>query len=353
MLAALLVCPCFACPAADSSPVATSTEAQSDPEPPGKPAPAPVVAAPWTPQPLPDVEPLGEPKDCPPLAALPADAPESQRELVPLAEALRSIACTPAVFAQTTAEARKTLALPEALPLELGRRYAAIAVGDSPVRVADLLAALGITDAKMRFELDFVGRWVIELGQWGSGVVTISIATDRHDETPDGTIAEIPADAAIADHVTVVMPEAALSFAADPHAAPLLATVLTKLAEQPALLANDPEQLLTELAQGDERFELHRYSEGLGETQRVGLSIRPRRTELVAADLVRAFGLTDVAHERIRIYDANPDRLARAGETPFVWKGLQLQIELRERDEGLGLGLSGWLIDDMQILPAP
>ena len=52
-------------------------------------------------------------------------------------------------------------------------------------------------------------------------------------------------------------------------------------------------------------------------------------------------------------FDANPDRLARAGETPFVWKGLQLQIELRERDEGLGLGLSGWLIDDMQILPAP
>ncbi|HLT35087.1 MAG TPA: hypothetical protein VK034_02355, partial [Enhygromyxa sp.] len=147
--------------------------------------------------------------------------------------------------------------------------------------------------------------------------------------------------------VTVAIPAEVLEFADDPHAGPLLAAALTELAERPALLGNERVQL--ELL--DERFELHRYSEGMGETERVGLSIRTARTELVAADFAKALGLGDAAHQRIAITDQNPERLASAGATPFVWQGLQLEVELDERDTA-GLGLHRWLVREVLVLPA-
>lgn len=352
--AVLLGC-CLACPAAESPPASTTTAAKPTPNPETKqPAtPTPPVAEPkppaLEPQPLPAIELLAAPQECPPLAELAADAPESQRKLVPLAVALRSVACAPEVFGQPLATARETLEIPKSMPLKLGRRYARFELGDEPVLVGDLLAALGVSDAKMHLQQGMMPVWIVEITTWGPGHVRIPIAADRHEAQPNGTVVEIAADANIAGAVSVTMPPESLRFADDPHAGALLAAALSKLAEQPDLLGKDPEQVHAELATLGERFELYRYSEGSGEEQRVGFSIRPLRTELVAADFATALGLDAAAHETRQIYDANPNRLVNDGETPFTWKGLQLDVELDPRDQGLGLGR--WLIDDIQVLP--
>jgi hypothetical protein len=298
--------------------------------------------------------------ECPPLAPLPADAPESQRALVPLVEAMRAVSCAPEIFGQPLPVARQTLSLPDAMPFDLGRRYARFELGEAPVLVTDLLAVAGIADAKLRMRDGFSPVWVVGTGPeatdptpWGPGVVRIYIGAPRHNDTPHGGVVEIPADATLDDAVVISMPEPALRYADDPHAAALLAAALTKLAEQPAVLDEEPERARATLDGLGERYELHRYSEGLGETKAVGFSIRPHRTELVAADFAKALGLGKAAHEAIRITDTNPNRLSDAGETPFVWRGLRLEVELDEREGGdPHIGLGRWVVSDLQVLPA-
>jgi hypothetical protein len=349
MLVSLLACSCLACPAGETTSSRSSDASKSTPEP-TEPSPKPTPTL--TPQPLPAVELPSALGDCPPLVALPADAPASAQALVPLATALRSASCKLEMFGQSTDEARKTLALPEGMPFELGRRYARFELEASPVLVADLLAALAVSDAKMRFEDGWAPSWDVELKPWGPGVVAFSIAAQDQDTPEHGTVAEIPSGATVSGSVRVVMPPEVLEFAEDPHAAPLLAGALTELARQPALLGEQPEQLLAKLPYLGERYEVHHYSVGLGETQQVGFAIRPNRTELGAADLAAALALEGAAHERIRITDTNPNRLANQGKTPFVWNQLQLEIELDERDSG-GLGLHGFSVSEVLILPAP
>lgn len=353
---------CVGCPASEDSrpmpkPVST-TDGGPAPESVVKKDPLPKVPAMDGTEPLPAVKVLAEAKACPPLALLAKDAPQSQRKLVPAIEVLRAISCRPEVFGQALAKVVKTLPVPEGVELELRRRAASVKFSE-PVLVRDLLAAMGVAKAKMRLRQGWASFWVVGSGDdagvlqpWGPGEITIRIEGERNDEKKPGTLADVPDDAVVDGSVAVAMPESALSFAADPHAAPALAAALVELAKDPRLLDREPEKLRKTLATLGERYDAFRYSEGMGDQERRGFSLRTRRTELVAAELAKALGFKAAAHERRRITDANPNRLAEAGQAKVVWHGLQLEIELTKR-KALGLGLQGWIVNDVQVLPGP
>lgn len=128
-----------------------------------------------------------------------------------------------------------------------------------------------------------------------------------------------------------------------------LASALTKLAAEPSLLGEEPERIHTELGL-DQAFYVYRYSKGVDETERVGFSIRPHHTtKVLASDFAKAMGLETAAHLQLPLADGNRERLADAGKTPFSWKGLELEIELRQHD--WYLGLRGWSILDVVVLP--
>ena len=129
-----------------------------------------------------------------------------------------------------------------------------------------------------------------------------------------------------------------------------LAAALFELSKQPGWLVEPADAIHTKLELG-KAFELHRYSEGMGTNERVGFLVRTQPTTILsAADFAKALGLQAAAYEEVPITDRNRNRLANAGETPFEWQGLQLEVELQPR-EGGGLGLSGWQVDEVLVLP--
>jgi hypothetical protein len=350
----LVGCPTPTDPAAKSrqkpepEPIGTTDEPVTKPEP-NPTLPAPVLPSLDDAPAVPEVKVLAVATECPPLAKLPEQAAASQLALVPTIELLRGLACNPASFGQSTAEILTTLAPAEGVKLEIGRRYATIEFAE-PIAVADILAVAGISNAKLAFEQGFTSNWqVVDASghppiPWPPGELHLRVRGERNDDTADGTITEIGADAQV-DAVTIVMPETAIEFSDDPFASAALVAALTALAEDPSKLDGGALPSL-----GD-RYTNPAYSRGSGANMREGMSIRPNRTELIAGDLARALGLTAASQESIDITDTNPNRMASAGKTPFVWRGLELEIELSERP-GKHFGLAGWVVTDVLVLPA-
>ena len=363
---------CAACPPAQqTAPVATTrgepgaptvttpTTVTTTPAPPPGPLPAPpsLEGAP----PVPAIELLTPAADCPPLPALPTDAPASQRALVPAITVLREASCRLDIFGMTAPAARRALHVPKDMSLEIGRRYARFAVPEKTL-VRDVLAVLGVRHARVRLQQGWSSTWLIgagelatELRPFGPGPFNLRVRGERNDDTPNGTLADIPPDAVLDGYLTVTVPETAARFAADTFAAPVAVAALIALARDPTLLARAPQQTHALLTMLGERYTLHRFSVRSGPEARVGLSLRPHRTELRADELAAGLALERPEHVAIHITDTNPDRLADKGNAEFPWHGLELEIELDERPEGRTIlsGLAGWVVTSIQILPAP
>jgi hypothetical protein len=300
--------------------------------------------------PVPAVEVLEKVGECPPPKT-PKDA-----DLAPVLATLHAISCHPEAFGMATPALRETLEIPESVNLGVGRRYVRVDLGRE-VAVAELLAAMGVKGAKVRLRQGMAPRWAVGTGDdaaqlrpWGPGEVGIFIAADRHESKSDGTVEDIPEGATV-NTVSITLPESAAKFAPDAHGVAAAVGALVTMAKDPALLKEAPEKAIERLPMLGERFTLHRFSIGLGEEQRLGFSLRPKRTELSAAELAKGLGLKAPHHEAIHITDVNPNRLADGEATEIPWHGLSLEIELDESSDG-GVGLAGWIVDDIEVLPA-
>lgn len=294
--------------------------------------------------------------ECPPLPGPAKGAPASQQALAPALAVLRQVSCRPEVFGMARPEVVKELHVPEDMNFEIGRRYASV-TPPGPVAVRDVLAALGVKDARMRLRQGWRSTWEVvvgaeagELRPFGPGVFALRIAGERNDPREGGTLAEIPGDAIVDGGLVVRLPDSVGRFAPDRFAAPAAVAALVTLAQDPGLLALEPEQAHARLATLGERYGLYRYSRGLGAEAFVGLLARPNRTELSAKELADGLGLEGATHKQIQITDTNPNRLAYAGESHFTWHGLELEIELEECEERV-FGLAGWCVEGILILP--
>lgn len=273
---------------------------------------------------------------------------------------LRELSCKPELFGSSRDEIRKTLAVPDAVELAIGRRSASIEPSE-PVALTELLAAAGIAEAKLRFSIGFRSTWELvdasgELPPraWGVGELRVALPFERGDdeaEPGNGTLTEITAASMVEGPIRLYIPETALSFEPDPHAATAMLLSLDALAGDPSLLEREGDKAREALTALGERYTIDRYSVGLGAEQRRGFSLRPDRTELIASDLAALLGLAKPHHKTLHITDTNPNRLANDDQAEFEWRGLELEIELHER-EGTHLGLAGWIVDDIVVLPA-
>ncbi|MCA9706152.1 MAG: hypothetical protein KDK70_09915 [Myxococcales bacterium] len=304
--------------------------------------------------PVPAVTVTAPPAACPELSA-PASATEAQRALVPLLGLLRTISCDPARFGQATADALADVTVPPGAKAGFGRRYFELEL-DADVALADVLAVAGVADPKVRLEQGMNATWVVGTGPsadplqpWPPGVLNLRLPAGRHEDTPHGTIAEVPPEATLR-RLVITMPPEAITFAEDAGAAPTLAAALLTIADDPSVLVLDPEAARAKLPTLGDRWALHPYSVGMGAEERKGFAVRPLRTELPAPAFAAAIGRPAAHHERFRIYDANPDRLTVDGGETIAWYGLELEVELESKEV---LGLTTWVVDEVTVLPAP
>jgi hypothetical protein len=303
---------------------------------------------------VPAVTIVGATAECPPLQPAASD---SQRELVPALELLRGIACSPELFGKSRADVVAALAVPDGLVLDIGRRHAHVELTE-PVLVSDVLALAGVTGAQLRLELGWAPSWVVvdSSGQlaprpWGAAQLDMSLAAPEQDDGEHGALSPLTPDMRVQGRLGVSIPATTLTFEPDAFAASSIISALDAVAEQPELLddASNAEKVLASLG---ERYSVSLYSVGMGEQQRTGFSLRPHRTELLASELATNLPITDARHVEVPITDANRNRLASGADTPILWRGLELEIELDPR-EGQHLGLSAWVVDELLVLPAP
>lgn len=344
---------------------ATPSPSASKPEPtkpePAKPEPATAQRPPLPSMdgapPVPGVKVVAAAAECPPLPTLEPTAPESQRSLVPMLEVLRGISCRPELFGTSRAEIMAELAVPDGVMLEIGRRYAHVELAE-PVLVSDVLAVAGVQGAKLRLEQGMVPGWeVVDAGgelaprPWGAAQLVIRLAAPEQHDGQHGSVSELGADMLVQGRLGVSIPAEALEFEADAFAASSIIAALDAIAEQPGLL-NDASKAQAALGSLGERYSVSLYSVGSGDEQRTGLHLRPHRTELLASELAASLPIPAGHHIEIPITDANRDRLASGEDMPFIWRGLELEIELEPR-EGSHLGLAAWVVDALLVLPAP
>jgi hypothetical protein len=295
--------------------------------------------------------------ECPPLPQLEPSASDAQRSLVPALELLRGLSCRPELFGKSRAEIVAALSVPDGLVLEIGRRYAHVELAE-PVLVSDVLAVAGVAGAKLRLEQGWAPSWVVvdvggELAPrpWGAAKLDVRLAAAGQDDGRHGTLSELTADMRVQGWLGVSFSAEVLAFEPDAFAASSIITALDAIAEQPEIL-NDASKAHAVLASLGERYSVSFYSVGMGQEERKGLSLRPNRTELLASELAISLPIPAARHREIPITDANRERLASGEDTPFIWRGLELEIELDPRD-GSHLGLSDWVLDTLLILPAP
>jgi hypothetical protein len=227
-----------------------------------------------------------------------------------------------------------------------------------PVLISDVLAVAGVTGAKLRLEQGWAPSWVVvdaggELAPrpWGTAQLDIRLAAPEQDDGEHGSLSELTADMRVQGRIGISIDAATLAFEPDSFAASSIITALDAIAEQPELL-NDASKAHAVLDSLGERYSVSLYSVGMGEEKRTGFSLRPHRTELLASDLATNLPIPDARHVEIPITDANRNRLASGEATPFIWRGLELEIELDPR-EGSHVGLSAWVVDELLVLPAP
>jgi hypothetical protein len=339
-----------------------STPAPAKPEP-AKPEPAagvaerPELPSMDTAPAVPAVKVVAASAECPPLPTLEPSAPDSARSLVPVLELLRGISCRPELFGKSRADVVAALSVPDGLVLEIGRRYAHVELAQ-PVLVSDVLAVAGVTGAKLRLEQGWAPSWVVvDAGgehaprPWGAAQLDIRLAAPDQDDGEHGSSSELTPDMRVQGRLGVSISAEALAFEPDSFAASSIIAALDAIAEQPELL-NDASKAHAVLDSLGERYSVSLYAVGMGEAKRTGFSLRPHRTELLASELATNLPIPSARHIEVPITDANRNRLASGEDTPFIWRGLELEIELDPRD-GSHVGLSAWVVNELLILPAP
>lgn len=327
------------------------------PEPTTQPALRPALPSMDTAPAVPAVEVVAASAECPPLPTLEPTAPESQRSLVPTLELLRGISCRPELFGKSHAEIVSALSVPDGLVLEIGRRYAHVEL-PKPVLISDVLAVAGVSAAKLRLEQGWAPSWVVVDGggelapqPWGTAQLDIRLAAPGQEDGSHGALSELTADMRVQGRLGVSISAATLAFEPDVFAASSIIAALDAIAEQPGLL-DDADKAHAVLDSLGERYSVSLYSVGGGDEKRTGLHLRPHRTELLASELASNLPIPDARHVEIPITDANRNRLASGEHTPFIWRGLELEVELDPRD-GSHVGLSAWVVDTLLVLPAP
>ena len=253
----------------------------------------------------------------------------------------------------SNAEALKVLGLSDGLDVTLGRRSARVTVDDG-TRAVDLLAALGMSDARMTLEYGTRRSYwrVVDVSgeapsPWGVAQLEIVVAPVSPVSAERGDVVAIPEDAGINWGITVSFPSSMLQFEPDAYAAPSMVNALLDISQSPSLLEKTAEEGLAALPSLRDRYGLSTWSNSSGAK---GFVISPRRTQLLASELAEQMKLSSARHTRIDIHDADPDRLASAGETEFRWQGLEIEVELSEV-EGGGSGLDGWQVEWIQVGP--
>jgi hypothetical protein len=328
-------------------------------EPVAKPAISSLAGAPAVPK-VKASTPVGE---CPAVATLPDDAPESQRKLVPMIEILRGLACQPVLFGESTPAILATLKAPEGLMLHVSRHGAAIDFDAStalpmPITVGDAVAAAGISHENLHFVRTKYYGWLLvdasgkPPAPWPPSELRIELVTTQEQPSLPGIVGIGGiAEGAKRDwdpeeqlgSLMIALPESALEFEHDEYASAAMLEALQVLA-----LADDPNKVMSKaLPSLGERYWMWEFGFGLDlgpePVERTDTSIFPNRTELVASDLAEAMALPSPSHHVIREADTDYDQLASDGKSPFVWQGLSVEIGLQKRP-GAHEGLAGWSV---------
>lgn len=345
-------------PDTGAAPVAPPPTEAPPPEPPPQAVPAatppsaPPHDVPLSPS-SPPVEVLKRPGDC---ASLPFKGlSPRQRKAQTLFAPLRELSCNPELMGKPLGEIESATSASDDLGLYVGSHYAVVEPG--AILVTDLAAAVGIKQPELRLNQGRSPSWtVVAKGEdkppvlWGLGTLVIHVRAPRHQDGEDGTVKPVEAKMT-ASTVLLRFDDDVLRYAADPMAAKAVASALLAFAADPGLLERAPEAMGKELPVLAERYSLSPSSWGSGAQRRVGVDIRPRRTQLRATDLAQALGFPEdiVEHANNRSRHSNGNRLKVGGETRIPWKGLVLEVTLSR--DGEGTGLVPWLVTEINVLP--
>jgi hypothetical protein len=339
---------------------ATSQPAKPEPADPGKPEPTdpePTPVEPFTPStPVGPITINAPAFDCP---ALPTSITGVSAEI---ARVLRQLACEPALFALTSDELGKKLALPTGVTVHFsGPGAVAVEITDMPP-VTELAAALGIDEPVARLQwVAYHDQWWLgsnpktgELDRYGPGVINIQVLHDADESDPPGKVVPLTAEMpAVSGYITVGMPNGVVQPGPDPEALTQLATAMRILAAKPAMLAEAPETVVDQLGLAGERFEIARTSlHGAGPTIH-GISIQPMRTVIPADKLAEALGLVDARVVSVnREHDVwNIEAGSSKGSIPWNAVVLDIDVNPASKDDK-ATTLVGATVEFISILPA-
>ena len=207
---------------------------------------------------------------------------------------------------------------------KLPARDLAVAMGlDKPVAVRSNAGAWGYRIFNLASEGD--ERPAI----WGPGRVTVGVGV-RYADVEDAVNSVPLGDAPLAGHASVSIPEEVLPVIDDAAASATLRAALAYLAENPALLAKEPEEVAKLAGLAGDRFRVSRRSIGTGPDAVKGIDIWTARTRVAAGDAIDAVGAKGrIEHNKAR--DSDDYLLYDGSKSTFSYRSLSVTLSFDPR----------------------
>lgn len=335
------------------APTTTSTVAQSGAAPSSSAAPT----TPAVPKPAPETPTHYASATPPPKNDKCAPLPAAKNESSPVAAAVRRLSCEPALYYLSTKKLREELALPadvklepvgvSAFMLEFPKRPAkelAAAMGvEKPVATRSTAGAWGFRLWRLATE----GKDVPEI--WGPGRVLMPVGVEAGNI--EDSVDSVPLGDAQANDITVSMPADVLPTIDDEAAVATLRAAVAYLAENPAVLSKEPEEVAKLAGLEGDRFRVSRRSIGTGPDAIKGIDIWAKRTQVGAGDVIAALDAKGRI-EHNKAHDSDDHLLYRGSEESFSLRGLDVTLSFRERAGKEATGPHGkYILNGVFLMP--
>lgn len=295
----------------------------------------------------------------PPNNAACAPLPAVKNDASSLAGILRRLSCEPGLYYLTSDKLRAELALPADVKLEFAGE-SAVSLQFPKVPARDLAAAMGIDKpVAVRSNAGAWGYRVFNLATegkerpdiWGPGRVTVGVGI-RYTDVEDSVDSVPIGDAQLAGHASVSMPEEVLPVVDDAAATATLRAAVAYLAENPELLAKEPEEVAKLAGLSGDRFRVSRRSSGTGSDAIKGIDIWAARTRVPAGEVIDAVG----AKGRIKhneAHDSDDFLLYDRSRSAFPYRSLEVTLSFDERPGKEAAGPHGkYVLDGVFLMPA-
>ena len=275
-------------------------------------------------------------KGKPPKATTPcAEVPAGTSRLFVIARAVRRLACEPALYFETTAAARKALALPEGVKLEFIGAGGARIEFKGKYAAKDMAAALGIESPVITTGRG--GAWAMrnwrlgnnpkdgELDIWKPGIVTIGVSHDYSASDKFGAVKPLTDAEQLRGWISVRMPAELIEAKHDEVAVKMLLRGLAKFARDKTLSSKPPKEAAKGAELTNERFRVSRRSIGTGPAAVHSTDVWTARTFIAAEPLLSALGLSGkIEHEKA--HDSDDYVLPNGLDDTHSYKGLKLHL---------------------------